>query len=45
MPNINILLEENSTNHYKLLTLVGNNVAKIERIVEYLKNKGLKVIP
>jgi len=43
MPNIDTLIDENRTNHYKLLTLIGNNAAKIERLVEYLKNKGWMV--
>lgn len=43
MPNINTLIEENRTNHYKLLTIVGNNAAKIERLINYLKDSGWAV--
>lgn len=41
--NINTLLDENQTNHYKLLTIVGNNLSKADSILEYLKNNGWKV--
>lgn len=43
MLNIDTLIAENITNHYKLLTLVGNNTAKMEQIVEYLESKGWSV--
>jgi len=40
MVSIDILIEENRTNHYKLLTIVGNNTAKINSLIIYLKEKG-----
>jgi len=43
MTSIDKLIRENRTNHYKLLTIVGNNKSKIDRIVDYLKNKGWKI--
>jgi len=43
MTNIDTLIEENRTNHYKLLTIVGNNRSKIEKITDYLKNKGWEI--
>jgi len=41
--DINTLIEENRTNHYKLLTIVGNNQSKIEKISTYLKKKGWEI--
>lgn len=41
--DLNVLLDENRTNHYKLLTLVGNNHPKTELILEYLKSKDWQV--
>ena len=38
MTGILKLIEENKTNHFKLLTIVGNNYSKIERLVDFLKN-------
>lgn len=43
MTDIDTLIEENRTNHYKLLTIVGNNRSKIEKITDYLKNKGWEI--
>ena len=43
MNDINSLIESNKTNHYKLLTIVGNNQAKIDQIVEYLKKNGWEI--
>lgn len=43
MEDIDLLIKENETNHYKLLTIVGNNPPKINKIVDYLKQKGWKV--
>lgn len=43
MTDIDTLIKENRTNHYKLLTIVGNNQSKIEEIVGYLKNNGWEV--
>ena len=43
MPKIDTLIKESRTNHFKLLTLVGNNAAKIERLIEYLKDEGWTV--
>jgi len=41
--DINTLLNENRTNHYKLLTIVGNNAPKADSIIEYLKLNGWQV--
>jgi len=41
--DINILLDENRTNHYKLLTIVGNDPSKVESILEYLKSNNWQV--
>lgn len=41
--DINTLLDENRTNHYKLLTIVGNNPPKADSILEYLKSNGWEV--
>lgn len=43
MNDLNSLIESNKTNHYKLLTIVGNNQAKIDQIVEYLKKNGWEI--
>ena len=43
MTNIDILIKENRTNYFKLLTIVGNNQSKIDNIVDYLKSKGWEV--
>jgi len=43
MTDIDTLIEENRTNHYKLLTIVGNNQSRIEKIVGYLENKGWNI--
>jgi len=37
------LIRENETNHYKLLTIVGNNPPKVNLIVKYLEKKGWTV--
>lgn len=41
--DINTLINENKTNHYKLLTIIGNNPSKVELISEYLKKRGWRV--
>lgn len=41
--DLNVLLDENRTNHYKLFTLIGNNPPKAESILEYLKSKDWQV--
>lgn len=41
--HLNVLLDENRTNHYKLLTLVGNNPPKVESILKYLKSNDWQV--
>ena len=43
MTDIETLITENKTNHYKLLTIVGNNQAKIDRLVSHLKNEGWEI--
>lgn len=43
MKDINTLIQGNKTNHYKLLTIIGNNQTKIDRIIEYLKKNDWKV--
>ena len=43
MIDIDTLVEENRTNYFKLLTIVGNNQSKIDNIVDYLKSKGWEV--
>jgi hypothetical protein len=43
MIEIDTLIEESRTNHYKLLTIVGNNQSKIGKIITYLKNKGWEI--
>ena len=43
MNDIDSLIKENRTNHYKLLTIVGNNQSKIANISEYLRKKGWEV--
>lgn len=43
MTDIDTLIRENGTNHYKLLTIVGNNQSKIDKIVNCLKNKGWEI--
>lgn len=40
MVDIDTLIKENRTNHYKLLTIVGNNKAKINSLIIYLKEKN-----
>jgi len=40
MTDILKLIAENKTNHFKLLTIVGNNSSKIDRLVDYLNNHG-----
>jgi len=37
------LIRENETNHYKLLTIVGDNPPKINQIVKYLEKTGWTV--
>jgi len=37
------LIRENKTNHYKLLTIVGDDPSKANQIIEYLKNTGWTV--
>jgi len=41
--DIDSLIKENRTNHYKLLTIVGNNQSKIANISEYLMKKGWEI--
>ncbi len=43
MNDIDSLIKENRTNHYKLLTIVGNNQSKIANISEYLRKKGWEI--
>lgn len=43
MNDINTLIQGNKTNHYKLLTIIGNNQTKIDKIKEYLKKNDWKV--
>jgi len=43
LTDIDTLISENRTNHYKLLTIVGNNQAKIDRLVADLQKKGWEV--
>ena len=43
MNDINTLIQVNKTNHYKLLTIIGNNQTKIDKIKEYLKKNDWKV--
>ncbi len=43
MTDIETLIKENRTNHYKLLTIVGNNKSRIDRLVAYLKSKDWTV--
>ncbi|EMR73851.1 hypothetical protein MBGDN05_00444 [Thermoplasmatales archaeon SCGC AB-539-N05] len=40
MVDIDTLIKENRTNHYKLLTIVGNNKAKINSLIIYLKERN-----
>lgn len=37
------LIRDNKTNHYKLLTIVGDAPSKADQIIEYLKNTGWTV--
>ena len=37
------LIRENETNHYKLLTIVGDNPPKVNLIAKYLEKKGWTV--
>jgi hypothetical protein len=41
--NIQDLIQDNKTNHYKLLTIVGDDPSKVDQLVEYLKNTGWSV--
>ena len=41
--DIKTLINENRTNHYKLLTIVGNNPSRANLILEYLKKEGWQV--
>lgn len=43
MVNIEKLLSTNRDNHYKLLTLVGDEERKKKSIISYLKDKGWKI--
>lgn len=43
MTDIDTLIKENRSNHYKLLTIVGNNQAKIDNITTYLRTKGWEI--
>ena len=43
MKDIDTLIQGNKTNHYKLLTIIGNNQTKIDQIIEYLKKNYWKV--
>jgi hypothetical protein len=38
--SIDRLIEENRTNHFKILTIIGNNQVKINNLIEYLRKKG-----
>ena len=37
------LIRDNRTNHYKLLTIVGDDPSKADQIIEYLKKTGWTV--
>lgn len=37
------LIRDNKTNHYKLLTIVGDDPSRADQIIEYLKNTGWTV--
>ena len=41
--DIKTLINESRTNHYKLLTIVGNNPSRANLILEYLKKEGWQV--
>lgn len=41
--DIKTLINENRTNHYKLLTIVGNNPSRADRILEYLKKENWQI--
>jgi hypothetical protein len=43
MTDIETLIKENRTNHYKLLTIVGNNKSRIDGLVAHLKSKDWTV--
>lgn len=43
MENIDNLIDENSKNWFKLLTIVGNNRLKEEKIIKYLEKDGWQV--
>ena len=43
MNNLNTLIDGNKSNHYKLLTIVGNNQVKLNQIVEYLMKSGWEI--
>ena len=43
MTDIETLIRENRTNHYKLLTIVGNNKSRIDRLVNYLGRNAWNV--
>mgnify|MGYP000417962310 CR=1 FL=1 len=43
MVNIEKLLRANRDNHYKLLTIVGDEESKKKSIISYLKEKGWKI--
>jgi hypothetical protein len=43
MINLDILIVENEKNWFKLLTIVGNNRLKEEKIINYLKKNGWEV--
>ena len=43
MSDITTLIEGNRTNHYKLLTIVGNNQVKIDQILEYLMKNDWEI--
>lgn len=43
MRDIDSLIQENRTNYYKLLTILGNNGTKIDKIVKYLQKKDWEI--
>jgi len=43
MVSIDELIEVNKTNHFKLLTIVGNNKVKIDTLIKYLKKKNWSI--
>ncbi|HHD15769.1 MAG TPA: BREX-3 system P-loop-containing protein BrxF [Euryarchaeota archaeon] len=41
--NIQELIHDNKTNHYKLLTIVGDDPSKVDQLIDYLKSKDWSV--